>query len=388
MSRPPRRARRPRHPHRCTDLFLGRRHPRAANDITQGCGDSARAVGPRATRHPPTRLPRRARLRASTRPSPTRRSGRRATRTGIPLELLMVHPCPKRSGLCTALGPDDRLPRRRGGDRCRSSSTSSPRGSSQRRWSGCSTVQGDHTTRGDRRAGGRLVVLGGDRSRAMAAGKGGPEEMGNPNLAERISPLSRARRSSPCTTRARSAPGPPTSSGQSKCDRASGAPQSPRTAAGDLLPRHDRVHEADPGARGRCGRGPRQATVARLVRRSSVGHGGRPIEWLGDGVMFYFAGTGPGRPAALEMVGGLAAAGLPPCHVGLHAGRSCSRRVTTSARRSTSARDRRVRTCRRGARHAGRRRRVARRRGVVQRHRRGGAQRLSGTVNLLRADLA
>src|SRR5262249_14058168 len=61
-------------------------------------------------------------------------------------------------------------------------------------------------------------------------------------------------------------------------------------------------------------------TVARLVQRSSVQHGGRQIKWLGDGVMFYFDDPGPGVRAALEMVGGLADAGLPPAHVGLHAG--------------------------------------------------------------------
>lgn len=61
-------------------------------------------------------------------------------------------------------------------------------------------------------------------------------------------------------------------------------------------------------------------TVARLVQRSSVQHGGKPIKWLGDGVMFYFRDPGPGVRAALEMVDGLAAAGLPPAHVGLHAG--------------------------------------------------------------------
>jgi adenylate cyclase len=60
--------------------------------------------------------------------------------------------------------------------------------------------------------------------------------------------------------------------------------------------------------------------VARLVRRSSVEHGGKPIKWLGDGVMFYFGDPGSGVRAALEMVDGLAAAGLPPAHVGLHAG--------------------------------------------------------------------
>jgi adenylate cyclase len=62
------------------------------------------------------------------------------------------------------------------------------------------------------------------------------------------------------------------------------------------------------------------ATLAQLVQRSSVRLGGKAIKWLGDGVMFYFRDSGPGVRAALEMVDGLAAAGLPPAHVGLHAG--------------------------------------------------------------------
>jgi len=62
------------------------------------------------------------------------------------------------------------------------------------------------------------------------------------------------------------------------------------------------------------------AALARLVQRSSVQRGGRPIKWLGDGVMLYFADPGAGVRASLEMVDGLAAAGLPPAHVGLHAG--------------------------------------------------------------------
>jgi adenylate cyclase len=37
-------------------------------------------------------------------------------------------------------------------------------------------------------------------------------------------------------------------------------------------------------------------------------------------VEFYFGDPGPGVRAALEMLDGLAAAGLPPAHVGLHAG--------------------------------------------------------------------
>jgi adenylate cyclase len=61
-------------------------------------------------------------------------------------------------------------------------------------------------------------------------------------------------------------------------------------------------------------------TLARLVQRSSVQYGGKPIKWLGDGVMFYFPDPGPGVRAALAMVDRLADAGLPPAHVGLNAG--------------------------------------------------------------------
>ena len=61
-------------------------------------------------------------------------------------------------------------------------------------------------------------------------------------------------------------------------------------------------------------------SLARLVQRSSAEHAGRPVKWLGDGVMFYFRDPGNGVIAALEMVDGVVAAGLPPAHVGLHAG--------------------------------------------------------------------
>jgi adenylate cyclase len=60
--------------------------------------------------------------------------------------------------------------------------------------------------------------------------------------------------------------------------------------------------------------------LGRLVQRASVRHGGRPVKWLGDGVMFFFPNPGPGVVAALDMVDGVAEAGLPPAHVGLHAG--------------------------------------------------------------------
>ena len=60
--------------------------------------------------------------------------------------------------------------------------------------------------------------------------------------------------------------------------------------------------------------------LARLVQRASLRHGGKPVKWLGDGVMFYFPNPGPAVVAALEMIHGTVQAGLPPAHVGLHAG--------------------------------------------------------------------
>ena len=62
------------------------------------------------------------------------------------------------------------------------------------------------------------------------------------------------------------------------------------------------------------------AHLGRLVNRTSIEHGGRPVKWLGDGVMIHFREPGPGVMAALEMVEGVRSAGLPPAHVGLHAG--------------------------------------------------------------------
>src|SRR2546426_616882 len=60
--------------------------------------------------------------------------------------------------------------------------------------------------------------------------------------------------------------------------------------------------------------------LAALVRRSSQEHDGEPVKWLGDGVMFYFADPGHGVLAALQMVEGVVMEGLPPAHVGIHAG--------------------------------------------------------------------
>src|SRR5262245_57575644 len=58
----------------------------------------------------------------------------------------------------------------------------------------------------------------------------------------------------------------------------------------------------------------------RLVKRTSMQHGGQPVKWLGDGVMFHFPDPAQAVLAALEMVNAILAADLPPAHVGLHAG--------------------------------------------------------------------
>jgi adenylate cyclase len=62
------------------------------------------------------------------------------------------------------------------------------------------------------------------------------------------------------------------------------------------------------------------ARLGTLVRRSSQEHGGKPVKWLGDGVMFYFEEPGNGVLAALDMVEGVADHALPPARVGIHAG--------------------------------------------------------------------
>jgi adenylate cyclase len=60
--------------------------------------------------------------------------------------------------------------------------------------------------------------------------------------------------------------------------------------------------------------------LANLVNRHSSEHGGRPVKWLGDGVMFHFREPFGAVRAALEMVRGVVEAGLPPAHVGIASG--------------------------------------------------------------------
>jgi adenylate cyclase len=62
------------------------------------------------------------------------------------------------------------------------------------------------------------------------------------------------------------------------------------------------------------------ANLAELTQRAARARGGLPVKWLGDGVMFFFKRPREAVLSALEMVRQAPAAGLPPAHVGIHAG--------------------------------------------------------------------
>jgi adenylate cyclase len=62
------------------------------------------------------------------------------------------------------------------------------------------------------------------------------------------------------------------------------------------------------------------ASLASLVGDISRRHGGKPVRWLGDGGMLLFREPAAGMAAALEMVESAPRAGLPPTHIGIHAG--------------------------------------------------------------------
>jgi adenylate cyclase len=62
------------------------------------------------------------------------------------------------------------------------------------------------------------------------------------------------------------------------------------------------------------------ASLAEIVRGTSAPHQGRPVKWLGDGVMFHFHDPEGAVSASLEMVERIPAEGLPPAHVGIAAG--------------------------------------------------------------------
>jgi adenylate cyclase len=57
-----------------------------------------------------------------------------------------------------------------------------------------------------------------------------------------------------------------------------------------------------------------------LVQRHADRRGGKVVKWLGDGVMLYFRRADEAVPAALELLGAIAEAGLPPAHIGIDSG--------------------------------------------------------------------
>lgn len=62
------------------------------------------------------------------------------------------------------------------------------------------------------------------------------------------------------------------------------------------------------------------ARLTPVVEEVSRRHGGTPIRWLGDGGMFHFRDPGEAVFSALETVECVPDSGLPPVHIGVHAG--------------------------------------------------------------------
>jgi adenylate cyclase len=61
-------------------------------------------------------------------------------------------------------------------------------------------------------------------------------------------------------------------------------------------------------------------TLAEVVQSESLRFGGKPVKWLGDGVMFHFPDPRQAVQCSLDLVDRTPAAGLPPAHVGVNAG--------------------------------------------------------------------
>ena len=150
-------------------------------------------------------------------------------------------------------------------------------------------------------------------------------------------------------------------------------------AAGHVLPRPGRLHPAHRGARRPGGRRPGHQP-GRPGRAGVAPHGGQPVKWLGDGVMFHFKRPGQAVVAALEMVErhrpGGAAAG--PCRPARRAGGVPGRRLLRP-HGEPGRPDRRARRPRPGAGLRPGGGRVRRRRGRLRADRPGAASRASPT---------
>jgi adenylate cyclase len=62
------------------------------------------------------------------------------------------------------------------------------------------------------------------------------------------------------------------------------------------------------------------ARLAEIVRSESARFGGKPVKWLGDGVMFHFPDPRRAVLCSLDLIDRTPSAGLPPAHVGVNAG--------------------------------------------------------------------
>ena len=60
--------------------------------------------------------------------------------------------------------------------------------------------------------------------------------------------------------------------------------------------------------------------LAEIVQAESLRFGGKPVKWLGDGVMFHFPDPRQAVLCSLDLVDRTPAAELPPAHVGVNAG--------------------------------------------------------------------
>ena len=87
----------------------------------------------------------------------------------------------------------------------------------------------------------------------------------------------------------------------------------------DRLSRPDGLHGADRGARRRGGRDLAER-LATLVHEAARPHGGNPVKWLGDGVMFHFEDPSAAVLTGLDLVEQTPAAVDVRARVGINAG--------------------------------------------------------------------
>ncbi len=113
-----------------------------------------------------------------------------------------------------------------------------------------------------------------------------------------------------------------------------------------------------------------------MVQDAAQNHGGRPVKWLGDGVMFHFTDPGSAIVSGLELIEQTEKAIAVPARIGINAGAVIAQEGDYLGRTvNIAAPDRRLCPAARGV---GQRRcqaQLERSRRPVRAHRRGPAQR-------------